>query len=153
MNTKHSAKNPEELGLICYLMKDPNDSEILEYQGHKYNAKSRLLERQKVTDKQKETLAYLYFCMDRLFDDAREMNPNKQANRLRAVAEQIEAIEFQLQDNWNFPRNKSFHSYWYKIPHCSCPKMDNADRLGTGSFVYSCDCSVHFQTPVPLPFF
>ena len=107
-----------------------------------FSINERLAAKQKVTEEQRATLAYLYFCMVRLMDDARGMNPETDKGRLRAVAQQVEDLEYQLQANWNFEPNENFHSYWYEIPHCQCPKLDNRDRLGYGQIING-SCPIH----------
>lgn len=49
--------------------------------------------------------------------------------------------EFELQKLWKFPQNKNFHRSWY-LPHCSCPKIDNEERLGYGMIITS-GCPIH----------
>jgi len=66
---------------------------------------------------------------------------------LQALAKKIANIEFKLQDGWNFPRDKNFHSWWYKLPKCECPKMDNDDYLGTELGVITECCPLHGKVP------
>lgn len=51
--------------------------------------------------------------------------------------------EYRLQALWNFTADSNFHSYWFKMPHCTCPYMDNQERIGTGMFIISGDCPLH----------
>lgn len=54
----------------------------------------------------------------------------------------IEDTEYQLQDLWNFDRDRDKHSHWYLISGCTCPKMDNKDRHGYGRVINK-DCPWH----------
>lgn len=54
----------------------------------------------------------------------------------------LQQLEFDLQREWGFTPDINHHSYWYRVPHCTCPKMDNQDYLGSGEIVAS-DCPVH----------
>jgi hypothetical protein len=56
----------------------------------------------------------------------------------------IQEIEFSMQKAWKFNLDESKHTHWFLNPACSCPKMDNFDRFGTGS-IYSSKCLVHGQ--------
>ena len=62
--------------------------------------------------------------------------------KIKAYAKDLEQIEFLLQDAWKFPRDANFHRFW-ETPHCSCPKMDNADAWPSGYYVKALDCPVH----------
>lgn len=61
---------------------------------------------------------------------------------LLALSDVITSIEYNLQDNWHFPRNNSFHKFW-NLPHCTCPKIDNDDRYPSGFYVYNRQCLLH----------
>lgn len=54
----------------------------------------------------------------------------------------IEDTEYQLQDLWNFDRDRDKHSHWYLIAGCECPKMDNRDRQGFGRVINK-NCKWH----------
>jgi len=62
--------------------------------------------------------------------------------KIKAYAKDLEQIEFLLQDAWKFPRDANFHRFW-EVPHCTCPKMDNADAWPSGNYVKTLDCPVH----------
>ena len=62
--------------------------------------------------------------------------------KIKAYAKDLEQIEFLLQDAWKFPRDAKFHRFW-ETPHCTCPKMDNADAWPSGYYVKTIDCPVH----------
>ena len=55
----------------------------------------------------------------------------------------IEEIEYTLQDMWKFEKDRTKHSYWYKIKGCTCPVLDNKDRWGVDQRVISVDCKWH----------
>jgi len=62
---------------------------------------------------------------------------------LRTLAQFVETVEFQLQEAWGFDRDDKFHSYWYRVPHCTCPKLDNKDVFGSAIRYINEDCPVH----------
>lgn len=59
------------------------------------------------------------------------------------VVNAIETLEFELQDLWGFDRDRKFHSYWYKVEGCLCPKMDNKDLIGTDKRIQHFECPYH----------
>ena len=61
---------------------------------------------------------------------------------LKDYAKEVECIEFEMQKTWHFDQDKNFHE-WYKVPKCTCPKMDNADFRGTSRRVIVSDCPIH----------
>ena len=62
--------------------------------------------------------------------------------KLREYAGEVKFIEFEMQKNWHFPQDETFHE-WYRVPKCTCPKMDNADRRGTKYMVINQQCPIH----------
>lgn len=58
------------------------------------------------------------------------------------ISEQVTELEFELQRLWNFPQDKEFHKYWLSVGHCSCPPLDNLERIGYGRII-NLDCPVH----------
>jgi hypothetical protein len=61
---------------------------------------------------------------------------------LKILAHDVENIEFAMQKAWHFDEDRNFHE-WYKVPKCTCPKMDNADWRGTDHRIIVMDCPVH----------
>lgn len=55
----------------------------------------------------------------------------------------VENLEYQLQELWGFPQDCDCHSHWWRIKGCTCPSLDNKDRLGTGYRVIAGDCPWH----------
>ena len=99
-----------------------------------------LATKQNCSDEQKARLDELYEELHRLFASAMK---EEDKSKMSAYSPIIERIEYDLQKNWNFPQNSSFHRYWCLVPGCTCPKMDNQDRFGTRFRVYDADCPVH----------
>ena len=102
--------------------------------------KSGLAERQGVTDEQLSALIMTYQLKEVLFDAARKSLD--EPFKLKMLAAMFDALEFEQQGLWNFPRDASFHFFW-AFPGCTCPKLDNRDRWGTGMGIRSHDCPIH----------
>ena len=58
------------------------------------------------------------------------------------ISDKVTELEFELQRLWGFTQDKEFHKYWLSVGSCSCPKMDNMDRLGYGRII-NLGCPVH----------
>lgn len=67
----------------------------------------------------------------------------KDRRSLRNLANLIEGVEFQLQEAWGFSQDAAFHSYWFRVPHCTCPKLDNQENFGFPQRVINENCPVH----------
>lgn len=55
---------------------------------------------------------------------------------------EIESLEYTLQMLWGFPVDPNFHTYWYKIDGCTCPKLDNEDHFGHSRIIDN-NCKWH----------
>lgn len=64
---------------------------------------------------------------------------------IKGEAELLARTDYRLQELWGFEQNSDWHKFW-ETPHCSCPKMDNLDRWGTGHAVVSMHCILHGYT-------
>lgn len=104
-----------------------------------YNLNSNLIIKQGLDVSELRELKALHAEKLKYFDLMRETDDKI---KLKEYAHEIECIEFQMQKAWHFPEDKNFHE-WYKVPKCTCPKMDNADSRGTQWRVIFSDCPVH----------
>ena len=98
-----------------------------------------LLDKQKVGSKQLDKLLDLYIEKEKVFKEL------SQATELEDIVEKTliwTAIEFEIQEHWNFKRDYAFHRFW-ENPHCTCPYLDNKDRWGTNYYVVSQSCPIH----------
>lgn len=75
-------------------------------------------------------------------DEMAKLDPVNDRDALRQLTALNEELEYFLQDAWGFPRDNSFH-YWYELPHCTCPKLDNMDMKGSGQRIISVTCPLH----------
>jgi len=65
------------------------------------------------------------------------------AYSLKALALLMQRLEFKLQQYWKFKPDARKHYLWLYLPKCSCPKSDNRERIGTGSFIIDQECPLH----------
>lgn len=85
-------------------------------------------------------LKHHYVILHSLFEKAENTDS---VEELKAIAEQVENTEYALQKIWKFKLDKNFHRYWFRIPKCQCPKVDNEERVGTEYRIISESCKIH----------
>lgn len=78
----------------------------------------------------------------RKFNVIAKMEGTDDSGELKVLAEKVKEIEFELQRLWGFDKDETYH-YWYEVPKCQCPKIDNAERRGTNYQIVNMDCPVH----------
>jgi len=61
---------------------------------------------------------------------------------LKNFAKMFERLEFLQQELWGFKKDSNWHQ-WFDVPKCKCPKLDNADRIGSEESVMNSDCPIH----------
>lgn len=61
----------------------------------------------------------------------------------KGVAELVTELDYKLQELWGFPKNPDYHTHWFNIEGCLCPKLDNQERVGSGSRWISKSCPFH----------
>ena len=99
-----------------------------------------LLHKNKVTESQLERLGQLYKDKAQIIED---MFWHKTPNTMMGLVDKLEKLEFELQMNWNFPLDRKYHSYWYKVPFCKCSVEDNARVYGIGIRYENPLCPLH----------
>jgi len=104
----------------------------------------RLARNQHVSDDQLEALRISHQVKHKLFEEAKRTQDGK---RLRELAVMFEELEFLQQEAWNFEQDRKFHR-WFDLPGCTCPKLDNGDRVGASDErIISTDCPAHNEDP------
>ena len=104
-----------------------------------YNLNSSLVLKQGLDVSELRNLKSLHAEKLKYFDLMRETD---EKFKLKEYAHEVECIEFEMQKAWHFTQDRNFHE-WYKVPKCTCPKMDNADNRGTNRRIIVMDCPVH----------
>jgi len=89
------------------------------------------------------TLNALHESMDDLFEEVAKGLKNSTKKDRKDWVDELAAIENKMQEMWGFDIDPNFHSWWYRMPGCLCPVMDNDDRQGTKYHVYTCGCPLH----------
>ncbi len=104
-----------------------------------YYLNEQLADRQGVTDQEMINLVQLHQYKLAIFD---QMQATTDRDELRRLAGIVETTEFEMQKNWHFPLDKTMHE-WYRVPKCTCPKLDNEYRRGTQYCVIDAECPIH----------
>lgn len=87
-----------------------------------------------------DKLILLHEKLHSLFDEMREC---KNMAVLPSYVKRVEEIEYEMQLAWKFPKDPSKHCWWYRVPHCKCPEIDNQENWGIPRRVINRECPVH----------
>ena len=99
-----------------------------------------LAKKQKVTKEQRNNLREIYNKLEKLIIQCNEdLNLDKHGF---LYAQKMTELEFQLQENWNFPLDANYHTYEFSFDRCTCPRLDNLERFGIEK-IYNCSCIIH----------
>ena len=71
-----------------------------------------------------------------------ELCTKEDSIELRIYGRYLEYLEKRLQTIWGFEWDAS-KTYFWNLPHCVCPKMDNEDNVGSGFVIYNLSCPLH----------
>lgn len=104
-----------------------------------------LIKKQNRTDEDLEMIVELHGELHLAFDEMEKVDLQKDlgAQHLKDLALVVKEIEFRLQEAWGFKRNSNNHSWWFQVPHCLCPQLDNWDRVGTEYAIIVGNCPIH----------
>ena len=118
------AKDLAEVGLICGSL-NPN-----------------LVARQRLTQDDINQVTALHKVKNQLFERMEKLDPVGQRQELQLCVLDLQEIEFGMQRAWKFEEDADRHSWWYRAPHCRCPRMDNSDPLMPNRITRQ-DCPLH----------
>ncbi len=62
--------------------------------------------------------------------------------KLKLLASMLTALEFEQQRLWKFTLDANYHRF-FDLPGCTCPKLDNAERVGSPHKIHNVDCPIH----------
>lgn len=95
--------------------------------------------RQKLTKEEVQQLVESHQFKDALYD---KMCSTEDVSKLKDLAADVENLLFKQQKLWHFPQDSNFHAFW-EMPKCSCPKIDNNERIGTPYTIKAKNCILH----------
>ena len=85
-------------------------------------------------------LENVYIEMYKIFE---KMDNTNNPIELYFLNQEIEQIEFKMQELWGFPIDRNMHRYWHECPKCTCPLYDNHEARGTQIRYYDPNCLIH----------
>lgn len=105
----------------------------------------KLVAKQELTEENIQAIIAAHNERLRLFHRLKKVDPKTEEglDELRQGAMRLEELEFEMQDAWGFPRSKDHHTWWYELPYCRCPWLDNRDNFGVDQRIIRADCPVH----------
>jgi len=105
----------------------------------------RLVEQQELTEDDIFELEGLHEIRARTFDKMAALNPTNDEDKdtLILYSHLLESLEYNMQRVWKFDQDRNYHSWWYRVPYCTCPTMDNGDPMFFGRRIFRHDCPVH----------
>ena len=101
---------------------------------------ARLAIKKGVNDEQLEALKMSHQLRWMLFEAAKKSLD--EPLKLKMLAAMFDSLEDEQQTLWNFGADPNFHRF-FDFPCCKCPKIDNAERLGTPYKIYAGNCPIH----------
>ena len=100
-----------------------------------------LIARNGVSPSSQLELCTLYDKLEELIEEG---NATLSVEENRRIANEVEQLEFKLQELWGFGRSQMHHRYWSQLGMCLCDadSLDNRDDRGYRRTI-SCGCPIH----------
>lgn len=98
-----------------------------------------LVKKQNLSEDDIELLKLTHIIRALIF---KAMKLTDNASELKRQASIFESLEFLQQELWKFEKNKNHHC-WFEVPKCTCPILDNLDRIGFEDCVINDSCPIH----------
>ena len=108
-----------------------------------------LVLKQKLTQEDIDEIKRLHVIRLELFDYMRKPEVARDRDLLRHCVQGMEDIEFCMQMAWKFDKDRSKHTWWYQVPNCECPMIDNHDLFGIDRRIINQDCPCHGRVESP----
>jgi hypothetical protein len=112
------------------------DLEIIQHDGNTSQLSSALVKKQGLNQNDVDKIKKLH---NKKYDILLEMKETEDSAQLKLLSLDIEAVEFELQEAWGFPKDRNYH-YWWQVPHCEC---DGRSGYGTLVSPINKNCKVH----------
>lgn len=91
-----------------------------------------------LTGEEKNALVALYQSMETVLN-----KPYEVCSSPKDVSRYIQSLEYEMQELWKFDTDSDFHSYWFLVKGCQCPKLDNKDLIGSRMSYIDASCPYH----------
>ncbi len=111
----------------------------VQYGKRKIFLNPRLIAEKRLTDEQVQTIKDLHIARMRIES---LMGRCKKPEKIRWWFDTWTENQYLLQEAWGFERNSDWHPS-HRLPHCTCQKLDNDERIGTSYKVVNPECILH----------
>lgn len=99
----------------------------------------RLVKKQELSADTIEMLKMTHVMRAMIF---KVMNNTDNVSILKRFARMFENLEYLQQELWGFKKDSNYH-YWFEVPKCSCPSLDNRDCNGSEMKIIDLKCTIH----------
>lgn len=73
-----------------------------------------------------------------------KINDTTDNKKIKKLVKKMRTLEQLIQLAWKFDYNPRYYYFDLQLSKCSCPKLDNRERIGyTTDRIYACDCIIH----------
>lgn len=103
----------------------------------------RLIESQNLTMHDVNALTALHIMLKTVFDKVEDMTPSEVDDNRDEIVSVVEDLELEMQRVWHFPQSKAHHTWWVRVPQCTCPTMDNLELMGVDQRIHTASCLLH----------
>jgi hypothetical protein len=122
---------------------DENKKYEVWYEGDRIHwINPQMAKRQKLSDEGLENLKAMHCERLKLYARISFFIGAEETDYIPSLMKEYTALEYKMQECWGFPKDAGYHRFW-DIPACTCPRMDNEDRLGTKYSIFSQECPLH----------
>lgn len=103
----------------------------------KYGFPARLIVEQNISEQEEIALSVIHHRMAEFLNNPDRVDPE--------LAQGIvTGFEYVLQAVWKFPLDNSYHRYGNNLNGCTCPQLDNLERVGrTNTRLVNPECKFH----------
>lgn len=108
----------------------------INYRDDSTTLNSKLVLKQNLNVNDIQAILSLHWLRMAILDVMRKIFPTSEENvkRLRHFANRLRQLEFEAQKQWRFEQDVDKHSWWWTVPHCTCPSTANLNAWFTRVF-------------------
>lgn len=115
---------------------------VWEHDGKQYKLPMALVEKQELNQEQVDAVKFFQKKREELNDALNTLDHETYPVPFKALVDAWNENEGKLQMAWGFDFDHTMQR-WFNIPKCTCPKLDNEERLGTVHRIIMEGCPCH----------
>lgn len=105
-----------------------------------------LIKKQGLNSDEVAELNHLHEVREDLFKLIKDLDPTVKESEFtfEVYVSLLESLEYNMQRVWKFPQNKLKHTWWNRVPHCTCDKNQkyNSFTILRGRYIND-NCPLH----------